>query len=140
MNPSHELFSSNYLNCRAASGQSLGLTVFSGHLSWDATVGAATAFRLVSVSAFASSAVATIPPLMFVHPSRCQRSNSRARLIGPGLSRMMGPRGSLCKPVHSCSSGDRKSTRLNSSHGYISYAVFCLKKKKKKQTSDTQSE
>src|SRR5687768_17988351 len=31
--------------------------------------------------------------------------------------------------------GDRKSTRLNSSHGYISYAVFCLKKKKQKNTS-----
>src|SRR2546422_5537080 len=31
--------------------------------------------------------------------------------------------------------GDRKSTRLNSSHGYISYAVFCLKKKKKKLNS-----
>src|SRR2546422_3214606 len=30
---------------------------------------------------------------------------------------------------------DRKSTRLNSSHGYISYAVFCLKKKKK-ETGD----
>ena len=29
---------------------------------------------------------------------------------------------------------DGKSTRLNSSHGYISYAVFCLKKKKKKIT------
>src|SRR3989449_10022458 len=29
--------------------------------------------------------------------------------------------------------GDRKSTRLNSSHGYISYAVFCLKKKKKQE-------
>src|SRR5688572_31133513 len=29
---------------------------------------------------------------------------------------------------------DRKSTRLNSSHSQISYAVFCLKKKKKKQT------
>src|SRR2546422_5368953 len=28
---------------------------------------------------------------------------------------------------------DRKSTRLNSSHGYISYAVFCLKKKKPKE-------
>src|SRR5687768_17771335 len=28
---------------------------------------------------------------------------------------------------------DRKSTRLNSSHGYISYAVFCLKKKKKNE-------
>src|SRR2546422_3563639 len=30
-------------------------------------------------------------------------------------------------------STDRKSTRLNSSHGYISYAVFCLKKKKNKR-------
>src|SRR5687768_18357004 len=30
---------------------------------------------------------------------------------------------------------DRKSTRLNSSHGYISYAVFCLKKKKKKEST-----
>src|SRR2546422_6747527 len=28
---------------------------------------------------------------------------------------------------------DRKSTRLNSSHGYISYAVFCLKKKKQQK-------
>src|SRR2546422_7641495 len=33
---------------------------------------------------------------------------------------------------------DRKSTRLNSSHGYISYAVFCLKKKKKR-TKTTKS-
>src|SRR2546429_6992896 len=32
-----------------------------------------------------------------------------------------------------CMLPDRKSTRLNSSHGYISYAVFCLKKKKKKK-------
>src|SRR5688572_32408120 len=31
----------------------------------------------------------------------------------------------------SCGEGDRKSTRLNSSHSQISYAVFCLKKKKK---------
>src|SRR2546422_5757633 len=38
-------------------------------------------------------------------------------------------------PVTSMSS-DRKSTRLNSSHGYISYAVFCLKKKKQKETQD----
>src|SRR2546422_5223793 len=34
--------------------------------------------------------------------------------------------------VASLPAADRKSTRLNSSHGYISYAVFCLKKKKKK--------
>src|SRR3989449_7053952 len=32
--------------------------------------------------------------------------------------------------VSDAATGDRKSTRLNSSHGYISYAVFCLKKKK----------
>src|SRR5438128_6222566 len=32
---------------------------------------------------------------------------------------------------------DRKSTRLNSSHGSISYAVFCLKKKKKKKKKKT---
>src|SRR5256884_3760686 len=34
------------------------------------------------------------------------------------------------------SAPDRKSTRLNSSHGYISYAVFCLKKKKKKNENN----
>src|SRR2546422_4180009 len=34
-------------------------------------------------------------------------------------------------PVRPTALQDRKSTRLNSSHGYISYAVFCLKKKKK---------
>src|SRR2546422_6729689 len=40
------------------------------------------------------------------------------------------------KAVEECGApmvSDRKSTRLNSSHGYISYAVFCLKKKKKTQ-------
>src|SRR5437763_4340128 len=35
---------------------------------------------------------------------------------------------------------DRKSTRLNSSHRCISYAVFCLKKKKQKRTRDRQRE
>src|SRR2546427_1403905 len=34
--------------------------------------------------------------------------------------------------------GDRKSTRLNSSHSQISYAVFCLKKKKKKRAAATE--
>src|SRR5687768_17869122 len=41
----------------------------------------------------------------------------RQRRLRPGRARLL----------------DRKSTRLNSSHGYISYAVFCLKKKKKKK-------
>src|SRR5216684_5668096 len=50
----------------------------------------------------------------------------------------------LSDAVRRCDAGepagcpDRKSTRLNSSHGYISYAVFCLKKKKKKPTSRKQ--
>src|SRR2546427_6553315 len=34
---------------------------------------------------------------------------------------------------------DRKSTRLNSSHSQISYAVFCLKKKKRRKTSASSS-
>src|SRR5687768_17889775 len=40
--------------------------------------------------------------------------------------------GAVIDSVGTVSIKDRKSTRLNSSHGYISYAVFCLKKKKKK--------
>src|SRR2546430_10095699 len=45
-----------------------------------------------------------------------------------GLSLLIGV-GSF---VISCGAADRKSTRLNSSHSQISYAVFCLKKKKKR--------
>src|SRR5437588_8940610 len=41
------------------------------------------------------------------------------------------PGGTFQRAVHDVR-GDRKSTRLNSSHTVISYAVFCLKKKKKK--------
>src|SRR5688572_32552706 len=37
------------------------------------------------------------------------------------------------RPSSACSASDRKSTRLNSSHSQISYAVFCLKKKNKHQ-------
>src|SRR5687768_18590250 len=42
--------------------------------------------------------------------------------------RVLGRRGAPIDQIHQ----DRKSTRLNSSHGYISYAVFCLKKKNNK--------
>src|SRR5699024_7138473 len=45
--------------------------------------------------------------------------------------------GSLEKELVEKYNGDRKSTRLNSSHVSISYAVFCLKKKKKEQERDT---
>src|SRR3989449_3912146 len=52
-------------------------------------------------------------------PGRCRRSPTRAARSPSG-----------CAATTPCSQEDRKSTRLNSSHGYISYAVFCLKKKK----------
>src|SRR2546427_1658285 len=42
----------------------------------------------------------------------------------------------LARRWHGAAEGDRKSTRLNSSHSQISYAVFCLKKKKKNITHD----
>src|SRR5256885_13185226 len=45
-----------------------------------------------------------------------------------------GPERTLREPRRRGGGGDRKSTRLNSSHLVISYAVFCLKKKKKLYT------
>src|SRR2546427_5069565 len=47
--------------------------------------------------------------------------------------------GKLQNPAQRKFLGDRKSTRLNSSHSQISHAVFCLKKKKAKPTSRTPS-
>src|SRR5256885_10974235 len=46
--------------------------------------------------------------------------------------RLRHPRGSAARSRDAETGRDRKSTRLNSSHLVISYAVFCLKKKKKK--------
>src|SRR3989440_5256841 len=54
------------------------------------------------------------------------RARRRARGRGPSSRRLRRRTGCWRGP-----SGDRKSTRLNSSHDQISYAVFCLKKKKK---------
>src|SRR5687768_18334480 len=48
-----------------------------------------------------------------------------------GLAAAVGLEPDQLGPQQDVDLGDRKSTRLNSSHGYISYAVFCLKKKKK---------
>src|SRR5205809_6208501 len=74
-------------------------------------------------------------------------SGTSVRHREPGLANNETGYGSICKPPPEWrpsgggrglvtadrglepSSRDRKSTRLNSSHGYISYAVFCLKKK-----------
>src|SRR2546429_4456286 len=60
------------------------------------------------------------------------------RSTGPDANRpslILGPCRSTSTPtLRPLASPDRKSTRLNSSHGYISYAVFCLKKKKNNLT------
>src|SRR2546422_8517419 len=65
-------------------------------------------------------------------PGFCRCSAGEALLCGP--RRRSPGRGSRPSTHSWLGKGgrDRKSTRLNSSHGYISYAVFCLKKKKKK--------
>src|SRR5687768_17768676 len=55
------------------------------------------------------------------------RSEAQARGIDPARL-IFAPKMEISRHL-----ADRKSTRLNSSHGYISYAVFCLKKKKKKK-------
>src|SRR2546422_5373684 len=70
------------------------------------------------------------PRSSFTDPSRCPASGT-----SPGMRSDDGTDGdfrSLLRDdaAHAARLGDRKSTRLNSSHGYISYAVFCLKKKK----------
>src|SRR2546422_8042923 len=57
--------------------------------------------------------------------------------VGPDRRQAEEPAQQVLALRHPCDrldAQDRKSTRLNSSHGYISYAVFCLKKKKKQKT------
>src|SRR2546422_10007265 len=66
---------------------------------------------------------------LFRSPGDHHQAGRVATGISFGRSRLRGGTGAR----QSHHEGDRKSTRLNSSHGYISYAVFCLKKKKKKK-------
>src|ERR1035438_4198069 len=58
----------------------------------------------------------------------CSDGQASQAALPHGYTRWSVPCAAYC---HSHSCGDRKSTRLNSSHLGISYAVFCLKKKKK---------
>src|SRR2546427_5970924 len=61
------------------------------------------------------------------HRGEVKRVVSRLRFAGWCAKRK---RDALTRHTRPPSVGDRKSTRLNSSHSQISYAVFCLKKKK----------
>src|SRR2546422_4852376 len=72
------------------------------------------------------------PPRSTLFPTR--RSSDLYPLLKAVIARVMGERVALVDSAEETARAvaeDRKSTRLNSSHGYISYAVFCLKKKKK---------
>src|SRR5438034_6178005 len=71
--------------------------------------------------------------LMIRRPPRSTLFPYTTLFRSPGLCRIRSPRGRPVRsraPSRASSAGDRKSTRLNSSHTVISYAVFCLKKKK----------
>src|SRR5690625_7121582 len=72
-------------------------------------------------------------------PVFAQPQNDQARTLAESVEQaiMTNPNiGAMYKDFHSALEGqDRKSTRLNSSHVAISYAVFCLKKKKKQSTN-----
>src|SRR5256884_4014583 len=91
------------------------------------------------------------PPRSTLFPyTPLSRSNQHARMTLLAISASQGtdnsPGTTVAEPLPRKAKGssgletvvslprDRKSTRLNSSHGYISYAVFCLKKKKQNET------
>src|SRR2546429_6879595 len=78
-------------------------------------------------------------PKKCVLPGQCYRSRPNSP-CAPSVSEISPPWCRSCSITcqmiehdlhHGGEISDRKSTRLNSSHGYISYAVFCLKKKKR---------
>src|SRR2546422_5081016 len=94
---------------------------------WFLGVSAASALAGLTGSARGASANAAVDVLTLAQPDLLP-------LIGPQAVRKIGLRYRALVPNEN-DVQDRKSTRLNSSHGYISYAVFCLKKKKKKITT-----
>src|SRR2546429_3448131 len=93
-------------------------------------------YVLATFSSFRPTTSATSPPFFFLMIRRPPRST-----LFPYTTLFRSPSSPIVRlgaqgaPMRLADSPrrrpDRKSTRLNSSHGYISYAVFCLKKKKR---------
>src|SRR6266571_5952416 len=73
----------------------------------------------------------TLFPYTTLFRSRPAGPRQHDRHVGPGAD----PRAGVPRSRASSGPRDRKSTRLNSSHMSISYAVFCLKKKKSQRLS-----
>src|SRR2546422_3418806 len=81
------------------------------------------------------SSTTQVPPRALHTPNSCwspRVAEPTRRGLGSTRSASPSARREKSSSTSFCRRRDRKSTRLNSSHGYISYAVFCLKKKKKK--------
>src|SRR5437867_5855740 len=77
-------------------------------------------------------------PISIVSSASNQRISAGSRrttLVARRAGMRSGPR----PEAAAAADEDRKSTRLNSSHRTISYAVFCLKKKKKNENTNTES-
>src|SRR3712207_7304540 len=84
---------------------------------------------------FRSHAGGAADPVVELRPRPGAAEVGHRLAVGVGL----GPVGEAVLDVGGSGRLDRKSTRLNSSHANISYAVFCLKKKKKQQYPTTSS-
>src|SRR2546427_4300914 len=76
----------------------------------------------------------TLFPYTTLFRSVAHRGQGREKTRGGGAGAPDAGQGRPGRQVRQLPRPDRKSTRLNSSHSQISYAVFCLKKKKKAQT------
>src|SRR2546429_4636929 len=76
----------------------------------------------------------TLFPYTTLFRSRAMRQFPDVHLLVAGTVQSGGQKPAEYYKILARELGDRKSTRLNSSHGYISYAVFCLKKKNKHST------
>src|SRR3712207_7363636 len=85
----------------------------------------------------------TLFPYTTLFRSPCDRlpptMEVKASAVGSSARTRNGPRGLQTSVLPSGRHQDRKSTRLNSSHANISYAVFCLKKKKSVIRAHTKS-
>src|SRR2546422_8050923 len=89
--------------------------------------------------AYASSSC-RMSRLCFTTLSRSSAIQASERRRSPNTEAVSASGSMAWKVKIECSAAkDRKSTRLNSSHGYISYAVFCLKKKKNRKETYTES-
>src|SRR3989449_7216108 len=87
---------------------------------------AALILAALALPAAAESYVPVVTPNGSTLPYKLDRGVKVFHLVAEQVKREIAP-GMV---INAWGYKDRKSTRLNSSHGYISYAVFCLKKKK----------